>query len=256
MGFINRLYTEPGKGVDPNAPRKKGGARFVELTLRHGGRFLGANALVCAAAAPGAVFAALSLLAGARPAAAAGGALAGAMAGPWLLVLNDTLLRAMRDEAGYFWHNARRALRGGWVTAAIGGALFGAAAAAQLALLRALLQGGGSTAGYALCFLGLLALALLAVWFWPQLALLDLRLPALLKNSVLLALAFPRRGLPAALLTLLYAGVMLAFLPLTLALIPLLGVWYITLADLLFVYPALDEHFRIEQTLRERQEQP
>lgn len=254
MGFFDRLRDELEQGADKNRPRRTGSARFMELILRQGWSFWFTNLFFCVTAAPGAALAALGVWGGRAGLVLAGGVLAGLMGGPWYAALQDALLRAMRDESGYWWLNCKKALVSSGAASLVPGALFGAATAAQLSALVTMLD-GGTAVSYALLFLSLLASVSIQLWFWPQLALMKLPLGALLKNSLRLALAYIiRRTLPAAALTLLYWGVMLAFLPLSLFVMPLLGAWYITLAGLLFVYPTLDEQFHIEETLRNRKE--
>lgn len=253
MGFFDRLRDELEQGKDKNRPRRTGSARFMELILRQGWSFWFTNLFFCVTAAPGAAIAALGIWGGRAGLALAGGLLAGMMGGPWYVALQDALLRAMRDESGFWWQNCKKALASSGAASLVPGALSGAATAAQVSALASMLS-GGTAVGYALLFLSLLASVSVQLWFWPQLTLMKLPLIALLKNSLRLALAYIRRTLPAAALTLLYWGVMLAFLPLSLFVMPLLGAWYITLAGLLFVYPTLDEQFHIEETLRNRRE--
>lgn len=254
MGLFDRLRDELEQGANKNQPRKTGSARFMELVLRQGGAFWAANLFFCVTSAPGAAIVALGIWGKRAGLVLAGGLLAGVMGGPWYVALQDTLLRAMRDETGYWWQNCKKALVSSGAAALVPGALFGTATAAQLSALFSMLA-GGTAVSYALLFLSLLASVSIQLWFWPQLALMKLPLIALLKNSLRLALAYIiRRTLPAAALTLLYWGVMLAFLPLSLFVMPLLGAWYITLAGLLFIYPTLDEQFHIEETLQNRKE--
>lgn len=254
MGFFERLRDELEQGADKNRPRRTGSARFMELILRQGWSFWFTNLFFCVMAAPGVGIAALGVLGGRAGLVLVGGLLAGVMGGPWYVALQDALLRAMRDESGFWWQNCKKALASSGAASLVPGALFGAAAAAQISALFSML-GSGTALSYALLFLSLLASASIQLWFWPQLALMKLPLGALLKNSLRLALAFiMRRTLPAAALTLLYWGLMLAFLPLSLFVMPLLGTWYITLAGLLFVYPVIDGQFHIEETLRSRTE--
>lgn len=251
MGLLSNLRSELEQGMDRTQPRKTGGARFMELTLRQGGSFFATNLFVCLAAAPGAFLAAVGISNGDFPVAIAGGGLAGLMGGPWLVGLLDALLRAMRDETGFWWTNCRKALRASGASALLPGAVFGAVTAAELAVLTRMLR-DGTAMGYALLFLGILANTMLQLWFWPQLTLMRLPLVTLFKNSLLLTMAYPRKTLSAALLTAAYWGAILAFLPFSLLILPWLGAWYILLAGLLVIYPVLDGHFHIEEELRSR----
>ena len=69
------FHHREGPGIAPDAPRKTGFPRFWETLSR---------APVC-------------------------GLLGGAIAGPELCALADTILRGLRDEPGFWWHTYRRA---------------------------------------------------------------------------------------------------------------------------------------------------
>lgn len=252
MGIVSKWYNRPGRGVAKDEPRKKGGARFLELTLRDGGHFLAANLLLCLAAAPGIAGAAAGLYRENPAAAVLAGAAGGALAGPFFAALCDTLLRALRDEAGYWGHVYRRALRANAAASLLPGAIFGTLTAAQAAALLSMINRGGTVWGYAALFAGLLATAAFSAVLWPQLVLLELPFGALVKNSALLVLAYPRRTLPAALAGVCWWGAFGLLAPYSLLLMPLLGFWYIQLVVLMLVYPPIDAAFHIEQTLEKR----
>ena len=102
MALFNFHFDRPGPGVSPDAPRKKGPARFFEILGRDLTSFYLAGLLALVSALPfvfGVWFAVDThslvplLLAG---------VLGGMIAAPQLCGLLDTILRSLRDEPG-FW---------------------------------------------------------------------------------------------------------------------------------------------------------
>ena len=102
MALFNFHFDRPGPGVSPDAPRKKGPARFFEILGRDLMSFYLAGLLALVSALPfvfGVWFAVDThslvplLLAG---------VLGGMIAAPQLCGLLDTILRSLRDEPGAF----------------------------------------------------------------------------------------------------------------------------------------------------------
>lgn len=92
-----------GKGVEKDAPRKTGVGRFFELVGRDmNGMFL-ANLLACIGFLPVICLVYIGFLANSLPVMLASAVVGGILAGPALAGMYDTVLRALRDEAGYWW---------------------------------------------------------------------------------------------------------------------------------------------------------
>ena len=89
-----------GKGVEKDAPRKTGVGRFFELVGRDmNGMFL-ANLLACIGFLPVICLVYIGFLANSLPVMLASAVVGGILAGPALAGMYDTVLRALRDEAG------------------------------------------------------------------------------------------------------------------------------------------------------------
>lgn len=244
-------YAKPGPGVAPNAPRRRGLARWWEVVSRDAGRFFMAASLCLAAALPYAAAVTAAVAARSLPLALAGAALGGALEGPVFCGLCDTVLRSLRDEPGYWWHTWRRALGQNWRASLLPGALFGAVYGGQLCALLALdAAAARSWPGMALG-LSVLFVVMLSVWFWPQVALLTLPLPLLFKNALLLALAHPLHSLGGALCWLVYLGAAALLFPVSLPVV-VLTLWAPAVSALLVIYRPLDAALHIEQTLNAR----
>ena len=92
----------------------------------------------------------------------------------------------------------------------------------------------------------------LSLYLWPQLALMELPFPQLVKNSALLFLGqFPRSMAALAILTV-YLWGMVQFIVLTMPLLPFANLWLPVLPALFLIYPGINENFQIEEKLREK----
>ena len=104
--------------------------------------------------------------------------------------------------------------------------------------------------------LGVLLLLGMSLYLWPQLALMELSLGRLIKNSALLFIAQLPRTAGAVAVFLAYILVSLRFFSFAVSLLPLTNFWLPTLPALMLIYPGLDQAFGIEEKFREGQEPP
>ena len=92
-----------GKGVEKDAPRKTGIGRFFELVGRDMNSMFLANLLTCLGFVPVISLVYIGFLMNNLPVMLISAAVGGILAGPVLAGMYDTVLRALRDEAGYWW---------------------------------------------------------------------------------------------------------------------------------------------------------
>jgi len=252
MALFGFNYTKPGPGIEKDAPRKKGLARFFELLGRDFADYWKAGFLFGVCCLPAAFCFYLAAATRALVFMLAGGALS-ALAGPALTALCDTVLRTLRDEPGYWWHVYKRAYKRSFRASLLPGAVTGLLIGLQLFCFAAALSAPALSAGMlAALLLSVFVLAAVCGSFWPQLALLELPNLTLLRNSVLLLFAFFPRAAFAALLQLLYWGAVVLFVPVSLLPFLLTGFWLPVLAAGQAIYPALDKSFAIEATLKQQ----
>ena len=100
-----------GKGVEKDAPRKTGVGRFFELVGRDMNSMFLANLLTCLGFAPVICLVYIGFLANSLPVMLISAVAGGILAGPALAGMYDTVLRALRDEAGYWWVTYRKAFK-------------------------------------------------------------------------------------------------------------------------------------------------
>ena len=109
---------------------------------------------------------------------------------------------------------------------------------------------GLSTAAGAGLTAGVLLVLAVSLYLWPQLALMDLTLPQLLKNSGLLFLGQFPRSIAALSILAGYIGLVLRFFLFSVSLLPFLNLWLPVLPALFLIYPGINENLHIEEKLR------
>ncbi len=180
------------------------------------------------------------------------GLVGGAIAGPFVACLYDTILRALRDAPGTWGRNYRRAMAQNARAALLPGALTGlfVASAAFAGMMLFWWSTVRPTLGTLLVYLFSWVLFLaVSTLYWPQLVLFDQRGLVRLRNALLFAVRYFWATLGVALLQLAWWGLMVLFAPWTLLLLPFVGCWFILFAALFLLYDRLDDAFAIEETI-------
>ena len=204
-----------GKGVEKDAPRKTGIGRFFELVGRDmNGMFL-ANLLTCIGFAPVICLVYIGFLQNSLPvmlgSAAVGGLLAGVL---------YTVVVTLQIFLVYFCFN---------------------------------MLYHGTNVGVPLwvaTVLNLVLFQMLFAYMWPQVVLLDQPLSLTLKNSINCMIAFLPHALAAAIVQVLFWGVVILCMPLGLFLMLIFGFWFVTEVSCQIVYGDIDRVFHIEENIR------
>ena len=259
MGLFPSFDWEEGEGeeIGSEPPRKTGFPRLWELVCRDFWDNFRSGFLALVGCLPFAVGIFFAVTTRAMLLAPLAGLIGGAVAGPELCAQADTLLRGLRDDVGRaWWPTYRKAWRRGVKASLLPGALGGALLGTQLFMLfhADLLQLGAAT-GTALV-MGVLLLLGLSLYLWPQLALMDLSLGQIIKNSALLFIGQLPRTAAALAVYGVYILVSLRFGSFALSLLPLTNFWLPTLPALFLVYPGLNQAFDLEQKFQGEQIPP
>ena len=244
-----------GQGVEQDAPRKTGVRRFFELVGRDmTGMFL-ANLLTCLGCVPVICLVYIGFLMNSLPVMLVSAAAGGILAGPALAGMYDTVLRALRDEAGYWWVTYRKAFKRNFKASILPGVLYSVIVTLQIFLVYFCFQmlAQGVNVGVPLWVATVLNLVLFHMLFsymWPQVVLLDQPLGQTLKNSVNCMIAFLPHALAAAIVQILFWGIVILCMPLGLLLMIVFGFWFSTEVSCQIVYGDLDRVFHIEENIR------
>ena len=256
MGLFRYNYDRPGPGVRKDEPRKKGAARFFEILSRDFGDLFRANLLCVLGFIPAFLLTLLGILSNAILLAILGGLIGGVILGPFYAGLHDTILRALRDEPGFWWTTYKRAIARNWKASLLPGAILGFLLSSQLFM------------GYCIFFLGLkislpimvmlllnvLLTAMVFPFIFSQLVLMELPFSTLIKNSLLLAVGNAPKVLIMAAIQILYWVIMLLLFPFSSIVVILFGFAFIQLITQMFAFGILDKTFDLERQLKELRE--
>lgn len=262
MGLFNMHYDRPGPGVEKDAPRKKGIARWFEIVGRDLADFTKANVLTALCCLPcvlvleiglillGVQFHPLVMLLTLLLSSALG-----FLAGPGICAMCAVMLKRLRDEPCFFWPTYKKAFRENFRRGAITGIIFVFALLLQvLALMLYSNAQLSSLPVLAILFLDILVVTMVTIFAIPQIVLMDLTGMQILLNSLRLSFAFLPRSLPAAIVVLGLVGAQLVYPFLMLPVFLLIGVWVPGFTALFLIYKPLDQVFHIEEQVNERRE--
>ena len=248
MGLFHQNFDKPGPGVSPNAPRKKGAARYFEVLTRDFSTFWMAGLLAMISSLPFALGLWFAVTTHSLIPMLLAGILGGMLAAPQIVGLNDTVLRALRDEPGYWWVTYRRAWKRNAKAALLPGAICGLLLAMEI--FTAFQTETGSVAVMVAIFVALILLAGIAQYLYAQVALVDLPFSSLLKNSLMLFLGYLPRSALGILWQGLYWAAIALFWPLSGAVLILTSLWLPCSLSLLAIYPALNKSFDLEAKIK------
>ncbi len=255
MAFPWMGTDRPGPGVQPDAPRKTGFARWCEILGRDFGALWLSGALALLALAPyllGLYFAVAAHL----PAAAIlAGVAGGALAGPFLAALCDVWLRGARDEPVLWRETWTTALRRNAKQSLLPGMLCGTVVGLQVFAVYHLNYSSDTLPMLAVLLLGLLLAFAFMAWLWAQVALFSDPLPVQIKNCVLLTLGYLLPSFGAAALGLAYTASMVLLAPVSFLALPITNLWLPAALLLGPIYTKLEKTFDLEASIRALHEQ-
>ena len=258
MGLFTN-YTKEGPGVDKNTPRKTGVGRFFELVGRDmNGMFL-ANLLACLGFASVICLVYIGFLMNSLLVMVVSAAVGGILAGPVLAGMYDTVLRALRDEPGYWWTTYRRAFRQNFKASILPGIVYCVIVTLQIFVVyfcfSMLAQGVNVDTGmWVAAVLNLVVFHMLFAYMWPQVVLLDQPFRQTLANSVRCMLAFLPHALAASIIQIVFWGLVILCMPLGILLMIVFGFWFTCELCCQIVSGDLERVFHIEEQIRAKKE--
>ena len=135
---------ETNETAAPVQGRKVGLPRFFELMGRDLWPLYKSSFLCVLGFLPGTVLAVLGMMGHSALLTVVGGVLAGLVGGPFLSCMMDTVLRALRDEPGYWWHTYKHAWKQNWKQSLVPGALLGLFVGSWAWMLRVQAESGNT----------------------------------------------------------------------------------------------------------------
>ncbi len=260
--LFKKDWNKPGPGVPKDLPVKKGMARFVELFLRHFSKLMLMNFL-CLIFILGPVVAfyfsgvyfmqgnvmmgfllLLCFIAACLPLGAA------------TTSFYYLFVQMLRNESFFFWHDWGKIYRENFKKAIVPGIGFGLFLGSGLFVW---LMGDVYINQLPVFFYTLYLFASI-IWvfmlpiFFVQMAFMDLPVHAILRNSFLLGIGTISRSLPGAILGSGLLLLQMVFFPFSLPILLFLGISLPMLIQMLWVWPKIDNTFKIDETLKKRRE--
>ena len=246
---------ETNETAAPVQGRKVGLPRFFELMGRDLWPLYKSSFLCVLGFLPGTVLAVLGMMGHSALLTVVGGVLAGLVGGPFLSCMMDTVLRALRDEPGYWWHTYKHAWKQNWKQSLVPGALLGLFVGSWAWMLRVQAESGNTdTKMWVASLVGIFVCTGFFSWLLAQVPLVDLPLPQLAKNAGLMFFAFFPRTAAAALVLAAYWGLTLLYLPATILVIVVFGFWLPVTVAMMILYEGLNKVFKLEETLAARRD--
>lgn len=249
MALFRQNFDKPGPGVSPNAPRKKGAARFFEVLGRDFATIWLAGMLALLSSLPFALMLWFAVSTHSLIPLLAAGILGGMIAAPQIVGLNDTILRALRDEPGYWWATYRRAWKRNAKASLLPGALCGMLLSMEI-FTAFHLDLSSSIVPAVAVLVALILLAGISQYLYAQIALVEVNFAGLLRNSLMLFLGYlPRSALGILWQGLYWAAVVLLW-PVSSFAVILCSLWLPALLSLMAIYPPLDKSFDLERKIK------
>ena len=164
-------------------------------------------------------------------------------------------VRALRDEAGYWWVTYRKAFKRNFKASIAPGIFYCVVVTAQIFLVYFCFNmlSKGTNVGVPLwvaTVLNLLIFQMLFAYMWPQVVLLDQPFSLTVKNSINCMIAFLPHALAAAIVQILFWGVVILCMPLGLLLMLIFGFWFVTEVSCQIIYGDIEKVFHIEESIR------
>ena len=263
MALLSRNFNKPGPGVPKDEPRKKGVIRVLEVLARHFGDLIKLNFMYFVCALPSQALLVLTLM---YSESALLSIIFGVLAltacipvGPAKTALYFCITKMLRDDPGYAWHDFKKAFKSNFRNTIIPGIIHELITGTQLLFILSLaVESEAGAPNLGLFLISLVIFNMIAPYYFLQAGYVDLKAAQLLKNSLLLAFAKAPRSIGGALfggILIFIASVMnlLMFFMLVPILI-LIGYALPGLFGLSFIWGPVDKIYKIEETIRQRQE--
>lgn len=252
MLFGRSEYIPEGAGISPDTPRKKGAARLVEILSRDlDGIFL-SGSLALLACSPAAVLVGIALWMGSLPLCLLAACCTGWLVGPALTGLYDTILRALRDEPGFWWHTYKRVWKQNFKSSLLPGMVFTMLWALVAYAFFALPQMTDVSTSFALILLlDTVLLLALGSYFWMQNALFESPVSKKLSNCVRMFLGFLPQTALSVVLQLGYWLLMAFLIPRCAFVFLLTGLWVPNLLAMMAVYAPIEKSLHLEALIQD-----
>ena len=228
--------------------QKKGIARLWEILTRDIWDFFRANLILFAASCPGILLVVWGIWGHSLVVVLLGGVVLGILGAPFLCGLYDTLLRALRDDAGFWSLQYKQALKQDWKDALLPGIVGGVILAVWLFEASVLLE-QKDLSGSALVAMLEVVFFLTGIfhYIFAQIVLVSVSAKKLYSNSIRLFVGALPYSVAAAAVQLVYWGIFYMYLPRSVPFLMISGFWFPNLLVLMILMKPLKRYLRLEE---------
>ena len=241
-------FFHPNYNACSNGKRLTGFPRYTEVMERNIKSFLLTNLMTLIGFLPFTLGMILAILTSSVLVLIPACIIGGIFAGPALSCMYDSIMRSLRDASGKWRSDYTHAWKQNWRQSILPGILFCLLLGiyvfmAMLFWWSVRFPGWGTISVY-LC--SLLFFTMFFSVFWPQIVLFEQPLSQCVKNCLLFLLRFFPKTAGIALIQLVYWIIIILFLPWSVLLLPLTGIWFILYSANFLIYDTLNSVFGIE----------
>lgn len=246
MSFFYPNYNRPSNGK-----RLTGFPRYMEVLERNIKKFLLVNLITLICFLPFIIGIALSILSSSVLILIPSCLIGGVFAGPALSCMYDAVMRSLRDASKNWWEDYKHAWKQNWHQSIFPGILFCLMLGFYI-FMAILFWWSVRFPGWGTIAIYICSLFLFTMFFsicWPQIALFEQPFRQCFKNSLLFMLRFFPKAAGITLLQLVYWIVIILFLPWSVMLLPLTGIWFILYTANFLIYDTFNNIFQIESKI-------
>lgn len=251
MSLFN-YYKYPNVPEGMDLPRKKGVMRLFELLGRDMLHFFLAGLLALLSLIPFIIGMIYAVYSHSILVMFVTGIVGGILAAPQICGVADTLMRSMRDEAGFWWHTYKKAWKNNAKSSLFPGGMFGLIFAAQLFFFYHIEFLGEGKFPLIMLIVSLILSFGLASFVFLMLVVMELPMGALFRNAAVLFIGYLPRGILAALFQGVWYIACILFYPFSFLFILLGNVWFPMLLSAHTLYKPLNERLGIEEAIAKR----
>ena len=250
--MFEQNFMPEGAEINPDTPRKKGLARLFEILSRDlDGIFL-SGALAMLVCVPAAILAGIALWLGSLPLCLLAAVAAGWLVGPALTGLYDTILRALRDEPGFWWHTYKRAWKQNFRSSLVPGIVFTVLWALLAWSAFVLPQITEISLSFALILLlDAVLLLTLGNYFWMQNALFYGSIFQKSSNCIRMFFGFLPQTALSAIVQVGYWLLIAFLIPRCAFMFLLTGLWVPSLLAAFSVYSTMEKNLHLEERIQD-----
>lgn len=236
-----------------NGQRLTGFPRYCELLERDFKRFFCVNALTLIGAIPFVLGVLLAVLSSSILLLIPACIIGGAIFGPALTCMYDAIFRSLRDAPDKWFQNYKRALKQNWKVSILPGIVFCLLLGFYTFMFIMFWWANNfpSMGTIAISLFGLLIITMFFSIYWPQVVLFEQSNLVRFKNCLLFILQFFWKTLGCSVLQILYWAIIVLFLPWSIILLPLIGLWFILFVTNFLLYDTMNDVFGIEEQIAE-----